>query len=188
MKSEKDNLPIQLAGRKATSLVDGLGVNYVIYLQGCSHAPKCQGCHNPSTHSSKGGIASTINDVFKMVSAKRLPSGVTFSGGEPLDQYEAVVALAKMFKLRGYRTTLYTGYKIDDPECCYDLSAFDYVVDGKFCEDQKDLTFNLKGSKNQRILKAASNFPGLFTDIHSGTHLRQYIYAAQNISEENILW
>ena len=179
---------ILIAGHRPTSLVDGVGVNYLLFLQGCSHEPKCKGCQNPSTHSNLEGTFVNTDVLFEMVKSKRLPSGVTFSGGEPLDQYEAVAVLAKRFKACGYRTTLYTGYKIDTPECCYDLSMFDYVIDGKYVEEEKDLTFNLKGSKNQRILKSSSNFPGLFTDIHSGTHLRQYIYAALDIAEDKVNW
>ena len=171
---------IWLAGLRPTSLVDGLGVNFLLFLQGCSHEPKCPGCHNPSTHQANVGMQLSTDEIFKRIKTKKLAAGVTFSGGEPLDQYEAVVALAKRFKTEGYRVTLYTGYKIDEPECCYDLSLFDYVVDGRFVEEEKDLTFNLKGSKNQRILKRDSNYPGLFTDIHTGTQVAQYIYAAKN--------
>jgi anaerobic ribonucleoside-triphosphate reductase activating protein len=182
-------LCLRLAGSRKTSIVDGIGVNYVIFTQGCSHMPKCIGCHNPSTH----GIGTSSQDVsihklFHQASNMTLPDGVTFSGGEPLDQYDAVAALAQMFKEWKYRTTLYTGFKIDEAECCYDLSMFDYVIDGRYREDMKDLTYNLKGSKNQRFLKAALNYPGIFTDIHSGTRVQQYIYAAREIWEKDLIW
>ena len=175
------NVEVQLrvAGIRETSMVDGLGINYVIFLQGCSHVPKCKGCHNPSTHEFRNDCKIPLPILVNAIRNLPLVSGVTFSGGEPLDQYEAVVEMAKILKREyNYRLTLYTGYKIDEPECRYDLSMFDYVVDGRFVEAEKDVDCNLKGSKNQRILRANFKSPGLFTDINSGTKITQYISAA----------
>lgn len=184
--SKLDDMRLRVAGIRKTSLVDGFGVNYVIFLQGCSHEPKCKGCHNPITHSATAGYSVTVRELFSDIVSQKLITGVTFSGGEPLDQYKAVVALAKLVRLKGYETTLYTGHLVDTyPN---DLSVFNFIIDGKYDEDQKDITSTLRGSKNQRVLEAAINFPGLFTDIHRGTHIRQYIYAAEDIAEDLVLW
>ena len=73
-------------------LVDGPGVRFVVFLQGCHM--RCQYCHNPETWSMQGGEKWTAEDLFSHVSRYqrywRDNGGITVSGGEPLLQMDFV--------------------------------------------------------------------------------------------------
>lgn len=92
-------------------LVDGPGVRFVVFLQGCRL--RCQYCHNPETWDIFGK-AQTISavDLFKKI--KRYTNyygadgGVTFSGGEPLLQPEFLCECLKLCKKHGINTCLDT--------------------------------------------------------------------------------
>lgn len=150
---------LKLAGINKTSLVDGFGVNYVVYFQGCSHG--CKGCQNPSTHDYNGGYEITLEELQKDIESCGLITGVTFSGGEPLDQMADLFALAKWCKEKGYATTLYTGYKVrfntgekDGDFCSISREAgyFDYIFDGKYDCTKRSYDTPFRGSSNQRML------------------------------------
>lgn len=139
---------LRIAGITSTSLFDGYGVNYVIYTQGCKH--KCEGCHNPSTHSLKGGQEVALDYLKEQIKALNILTGVTFSGGDPVLQLDKVQELAKWCKENNLQTTLYTGFLKDElPSIDY----FDYIIDGKFEIDKKSRDCPFRGSTNQRIYK-----------------------------------
>ena len=60
------------------SVVDGPGIRTVIWTQGCPH--HCKFCHNPETHSFKGGNLVPISDIIKEIEETELQDGITFSG------------------------------------------------------------------------------------------------------------
>lgn len=70
------------------SVVDGEGIRTVIWTQGCPH--KCRGCHNPSTHDFEDGLLVDVEEVKKELAKIKYQNGITFSGGDPLCQPEAV--------------------------------------------------------------------------------------------------
>ncbi len=160
---------MRIAGIRKTSLVDGYGVNYTIFTQGCHH--ECEECHNPSTHDPNGGYDITIDELKVDISSLKIIQGVTFSGGEPLEQIEEVYELAKWCKQQNLQTTLYTGYKMinkciwiqdsDDGVACLtsiDLQYFDHIIDGSFEVDKKTVDLPFRGSSNQRMLKKGVDY------------------------------
>ena len=82
--------------------------------------------------------------------------GVTFSGGEPFEQAEALLPLAKELKAQGYHLMAFSGFTLEQlvqkPECRALLEQLDLLVDGPFIEAQKSLDLRFRGSRNQRIL------------------------------------
>ena len=147
---------IRIAGIAPESIVDGKGIRFVIFTQGCPH--RCPGCHNPSTHSFNGGTTYDTEDIAKMFESSPLITGITLSGGEPFAQYEACMELAKRAKEANLSVWCYTGYEfwevIDNPLMKY----IDVLVDGKFDESQKSLDLRFRGSLNQRVINVPKSF------------------------------
>ena len=72
---------LRISGIIDESIVDGKGLRYTIFTQGCPH--HCEGCHNPDTHDFEGGTEKEITAIYEEICSNPLLSGVTFSGGEP---------------------------------------------------------------------------------------------------------
>lgn len=142
-------------------LVDGPGVRFVVFLQGC--AMRCKFCHNPETWAG-GGIPWTAADLFKHVYRYKgywgNNGGITVSGGEPLLQIDFVTEFFRLAKEKGVHTTLDTAgqpFK-DDPKWMAKFEELMSVTDlvmldlKDFDEDaHKDLT----GVGNSNILQMA---------------------------------
>lgn len=149
---------LRIAGVVNESIVDGKGIRYTIFVQGCPH--HCEGCHNPQTHDFSGGNEITIQQLLKDIQKDPLLSGVTFSGGEPFCQPEALAALGNEIKALGLDITIYSGYTFEELWLMSEknkairelLEIADILIDGKFILEQKSLMLKFRGSKNQRII------------------------------------
>ncbi len=147
---------VRICGIEPESIVDGRGIRYVLFVQGCPH--HCPGCHNPQSHSFEGGKVVTIRDLFAEIVGNPLLRGVTFSGGEPFCQPEPLVELARMVHGRGLDVTTFTGYHYEELTAMRSngvtalLEQTDILIDGPFVLGQKDLTLMFSGSQNQRII------------------------------------
>ena len=90
--------------------VDGPGVRFVIFLQGCHM--RCRYCHNPETWSMQGGEDSTAEEMFRKVYRYRnywgKDGGLTVSGGEPLLQLDFVTEFFRLAKEKKINTALDT--------------------------------------------------------------------------------
>lgn len=146
------------------SIVDGPGLRYVIFTQGCYH--KCEGCHNPQTHDPTGGMTKNTDDLFIEIMLNPTYTGVTFSGGEPFLQSDALADLAIKIKHSSRKDDLdiicYTGYTFEQLwESIHKnnimshmrlLYNIDYLIDGPFIKDKASLECKWRGSTNQRII------------------------------------
>lgn len=149
---------IRLAGVIRESIVDGPGLRFTVFCQGCPHG--CEGCHNPDTHDFDGGYDCEISKIVAAIDENPLLDGVTFSGGEPLCQPEAFFNLAKEIKKRNLNIVIYTGFKFEElqekaktDEALQNLLELtDLLIDGPFVLKQRDLTLLFRGSSNQRII------------------------------------
>ena len=59
---------IRVSGLVAESIVDGPGIRYVVFAQGCVH--NCKGCHNPATHALDGGHLVEVDDIVSEIKKK----------------------------------------------------------------------------------------------------------------------
>ena len=85
---------IRISGIEPESIVDGEGIRYVIFTQGCPH--HCPGCHNPQTHPFGGGKLVSIEDILDDISKrKKWIDGITLSGGEPFCQIYQCALIAE---------------------------------------------------------------------------------------------
>ena len=103
---------IRLYGTVADSIVDGPGLRYAVFVQGCSHG--CPGCHNPESHPAEGGTLTAIDALVADIRANGLVHDVTLSGGDPFEQPEACAEVARRLKVAGYGLWAYTGYRYED--------------------------------------------------------------------------
>lgn len=143
-------MKIRIAGVEPESIVDGDGIRYVIFVQGCPH--HCQGCHNPETHDFDGGQDTTTAFLIHDFSKNLLLQGITLSGGEPFCQEEACITLADAAHIMGLDVWCYTGYTFDEVKDRELIRHIDVLVDGKFIESEKSLELLFRGSKNQNII------------------------------------
>lgn len=92
--------------------VDGPGVRYIIFLQGCHM--RCRYCHNPDTWAMKDKNsyeetpAETLKKALRYRSYWKDNGGITVSGGEALLQLDYVTELFRLAKAEGVHTTLDT--------------------------------------------------------------------------------
>lgn len=136
------------------TMVDGPGLRTSIYCAGCKH--KCPGCHNPQSWAFDAGHNMTVDEIMKIIVADPF-ADVTFSGGDPMYQPEAFLALAKAIKSKTKKTIwCYTGFRFEqlvkDPQRLDLLQYIDVVVDGPFVEALRDPDLPFRGSSNQRII------------------------------------
>lgn len=149
-------MKIKVAGIIPESVVDGIGVRFVIFTQGCPH--HCPGCHNPTTHPLDGGTEYEVSEIIDMIKEHPICSGVTISGGEPFLQAEACIAISKAAHFLHKDVWVYTGYTIEeilysDPMGSSSLLInIDVLVDGRFDQTQKSMDCTFCGSRNQRII------------------------------------
>lgn len=136
------------------SIVDGPGLRTVIFFQGCTH--NCLNCQNPQTHDFNGGFDIDINIVIEKVLNKKLQSGVTFSGGDPMSQAEQCIQIAKELKKHNINIWCYTGFTYDfliqRPIYNDFLQYIDVLVDGVFVDELKSYELQFRGSSNQRLI------------------------------------
>lgn len=145
---------LRIAGVVDDSIVDGPGVRYTIFTQGCAH--NCDGCHNKQTHDYRGGTLVDIKDLLEDIQSHKYIKAVTLSGGEPLDQPIAIKALVEDLKSKGYHILIFTGYTYEqiflDSKKFEIVKQVDIIIDGKFDINLKSLNINFRGSTNQRII------------------------------------
>ncbi|MDD4557150.1 MAG: anaerobic ribonucleoside-triphosphate reductase activating protein [Alphaproteobacteria bacterium] len=148
------DLKLRIASVVDDSVVDGPGVRYVIFTQGCKH--NCPGCHNPQSHSFSAGMFVGFDEIYEDLSKYKYVKAVTFSGGEPLEQPEAVAEFVSKLKEKGYHILIYTGYTFEqilaDEKKLRAIEKADLLVDGLFVLRLRSLNVNFRGSSNQRIV------------------------------------
>ncbi|MCR2033419.1 anaerobic ribonucleoside-triphosphate reductase activating protein [Anaerofustis stercorihominis] len=153
MDEEKE---IRIAGIVRESIVDGPGLRFTLFVQGCPH--KCPECHNPQTHDFNGGQVVSHEKVLNAIFDNPLLSGVTFSGGEPFMQAKSLYLIGKEIKNKGLNLITYTGFLFEDllkmsendPYILKLIKLNDYIMDGKFELKNKTYDKTFVGSSNQR--------------------------------------
>lgn len=149
-------MEIRIAGTVNDSIVDGPGLRFTIFTQGCKH--NCPGCHNPETHDFAGGHTEDTDELVKKFLKNPLLSGITLSGGDPMEQPEACAYLAEKAHEKHLNVWTYTGYTWEalmnenDEKRMRLLNATDVLVDGPFILAQRSLELKFCGSKNQRLI------------------------------------
>lgn len=151
---------------KKWDIADGPGVRVSLFVSGCRH--HCKGCFQPETWDFDYGRKYTKETEKEILEAagKSYISGVTLLGGEPFEpeNQKELAELITSLKNRYPEKSIwcYTGYVFERDlmpgGTVYTeytqkmLKGIDVIVDGEFIAEEKDLTLEFRGSKNQRIL------------------------------------
>lgn len=157
-------MKLRIAGYIDDSIVDGEGMRFTVFTQGCPH--HCPGCHNPETwdESPSAGRYVDTGDLMSIIAQNPLLRGVTFSGGEPFLQAAPLAELARAAHACHLDVWSYSGYTCEEllamaearPEVRALLDDLDVLVDGPFVLAERDLSLRFRGSRNQRVLDMAA--------------------------------
>ena len=143
-------------------VVNGHGVCVSFFVQGCPH--HCPGCFNEETWDFHGGIPYTPEvkwNIIKAITANNINRNFSVLGGEPLAPqninmtWEVIDAVRHAYP--NIEITLWTGYTYEElmvqpnENLLNILNTINILVDGPFIEKEKDLSLQLRGSRNQRI-------------------------------------
>lgn len=133
--------------------VEGPGRRFCIWVQGCSI--HCKGCANKHMWSKRKGTLYDARDLVKIITEyKDKIEGITFLGGEPLEQIDAVTYISKEVKKLDLTVLLFTGYNYDEISVKDDFKELvkniDILIDGKYEQDKRDFSRPWVGSTNQK--------------------------------------
>ncbi|HAU87134.1 MAG TPA: anaerobic ribonucleoside-triphosphate reductase activating protein [Lachnospiraceae bacterium] len=148
--------------------VNGPGWGVSLFTHGCPL--KCKGCHNSSIWDFDGGkefTKKTIKKIQELIKPDYI-SRFSILGGEPLYPKNYFPLALLINAIRHTKPDiiiiLYTGYKLseidykDDVYLKYILSHIDYLIDGRYEEDKRDITLSFRGSSNQ-VIWNMKNYP-----------------------------
>ncbi len=153
---------------KKTDIANGEGVRVSLFVSGCRI--HCKGCFNFKTWDFNFGKPFTEKTEEEILEAldKDFISGLTVLGGEPFEEENQEVLASFLHKVKTSFPQkdiwCYTGYIYDKdllpstgkkhtPYTEEMLSYIDVLVDGPFIIEEKDISLNFRGSRNQRILR-----------------------------------
>ncbi len=140
------------------SRVNGPGLRFVLWTQGCSKG--CKNCFNPETWSFEKYKLLTPLEIFELIKNSSV-SGVTITGGDPLEQPEELLELLILLESLNLSNgiILFTGFTIDEINKDFllrkSLGYIDVLIDGRFEKDQR-ISSSLRGSENQNIIYFSS--------------------------------
>lgn len=138
---------MRIAGIQPVSLVNGEGVRFVVFLQGCAH--RCPGCQNPDTWDFNGGHFCTAKEIAnRYMRHAHLLNGITLSGGDPFYQQEVCVELLRL--LPDVNVWIYTGFEYDEIKNTELAKRADVLVTGPYIEELR-CEGRMYGSSNQEI-------------------------------------
>lgn len=139
------------------------GVSLTVFAQGCPH--RCEGCHNPETWDFNGGKEFTLNtftNIINGINANNIQRSLCIMGGEPLCPENSHLTYTIVSSVKNYlpETPIYiwTGYLYEDLQKSSDvyikniLQLTDFLIDGPYKKEERDITLKMRGSRNQRII------------------------------------
>ncbi len=163
--------------------LDGPGVRFVVFLQGCNLRCKC--CHNPDTHSISGGKEYTPEQIVTEALRYReyfgTEGGITLSGGEPLLQAEFAKEVFSLCHQNGINTCLDTSGSVINDEVKSLLDECDRVL-----LDYKYTTDELYRENAGCSIEVVREFLEILEQKGIPTTLRQVIIPTKNDSIENV--
>ena len=140
------------------------GLCVTFFTQGCPH--QCPGCHNPDTWDFDGGMdftPDTLDSIVSGLTAQGIKRNLCIMGGEPLCPEnimltDLIVQIVK-HRVPDIKIYIWTGYyhqELINRQCPITnsiLMNIDYLIDGPYIQELRDITLPMRGSSNQRIIE-----------------------------------
>ena len=165
--------------------VDGPGVRFVVFMQGCSL--KCKYCQNRDTWNLKGGTTYSSDEIVEKILRYKnyiMPNGgVTISGGEPLLQAKFLIELFTKLKKYNIHTCIDTSGSVvltDEIKELIDLTDL-FLLDIKCINDEKAI--NLTGVSNKKELE----FARYLSNINKTMWIRQVLVPGYTDDEQDLI-
>lgn len=149
-------------------ITNGEGVCTSFFVQGCPH--HCPNCFNPETWDFMGGreyTSETKWDIIKSIGANGIQRNFSILGGEPLAFENLLMVEEVLTAVRAayphIKIYLWTGYTLTELKTSKNekiesiLSKIDYLIDGPYVDEEKDLSLKLRGSRNQIVWEHINN-------------------------------
>lgn len=144
------------------------GVSVSFFTQGCPH--HCLGCQNPETWDFDGGKefnVEVLEEIIKALNANNIERSFCILGGEPLcPENEFLTNMVIRYvreKIPNVKIYVWSGYLYEDllkNTSCHIktiLNNIDYLIDGPYLEEERDITLPMRGSRNQRVISIDRN-------------------------------
>ena len=163
---------MNVAGIIKNDTTAGNGICVSLFVCGCPL--HCEGCHNPEMQNPNYGTPiddNVMETVYQAISANGFERSFCLLGGEPLAPYNLAESVKLLRKIRErfpyIDIYVWTGFTIEellspDERCIEDVTLIkelfdliDYLVDGPFILEQRDVTLKMRGSRNQRVFDIA---------------------------------
>lgn len=155
---------MRYAGLNGNDFADGENVCVSLWTQGCPF--KCPGCHNPETWDFKGGyeVPQDIRgQIIKAISANGIIRNFSILGGEPLceENLDFVLNIVDAVRVAypNIKIYIWSGYTFkellerQDNRIIKILQQCNYLIDGRYDANLRDITLKLRGSSNQNIIE-----------------------------------
>ena len=149
---------MRIAGIEPESIVDGPGVRYAVFAQGCSL--HCRGCQNPASWDPCGGAVMPVEEIMADMRGATLAQGLTLTGGEASEQAADAAVLARHAHEIGWDVWCWSGHRFEvllrraqtEPDLARLFGEVDVLVDGPFLLARRTLALTWRGSDNQRLI------------------------------------
>lgn len=154
---------MKYAGIIKNDLAAAPGVCVSFFTQGCPH--HCKGCQNPETWDFEDGKEFTnkvLNELIESINANGIIRNLCIMGGEPLCPENEFLTNLIITEIKKVYPTIkiyvWTGYIYDELKKSNNirikniLKTADYLIDGPFIQEERDITLHMRGSRNQRII------------------------------------
>ena len=143
---------MRYASIRDLDITNGTDIGVALFVQGCHF--HCKNCFNKSTWDFDGGKEFTKETCDKFMKLVNRPfiKRVSILGGEPLAKENVDDVCNVLKQIKDKHIWVYTGYTFETVKN-YDIMKYiDYLVDGQYVDELRDLRLKFRGSSNQRII------------------------------------
>ena len=167
----------------------GPGDRVCLWTQGCKK--RCKGCISPELQPYSGNEIGedVLAKILIHVARKNNCTGITISGGDPLEQSQALLELLTLLRNEFDDILVYTGFEFQDIqdglagiEAKKCLDYLDVLIDGKYIDELNDKDCVLRGSSNQNIHFITKELAPIYAEyMKQGRILESFVHNQNTI-------